>query len=169
MGTAALMLRLFDLTRRTAGHSHGGNRVPTALWSALLVLVAGATWMWPAAWNDHAAESAFSLTSMWSALWPGLLALAGWLALKSVGERLRAPRVAPGDLLLGLADLTSRALVAESGAVVQAEKTPGAHAGAEDTGARDPLLLAERSYLRWTIAATTFVLLGAIMVWLAHS
>ena len=169
VGTAALMLRFFDLTGRQPDSDDGHDRIPTALWGALLVLVAGVTWMWPAAWNDHAAESAVSLTSMWSALWPGLLALAGWLALKSIGARMRAPRVAPGDLLLGLADLASRARAAESGPAVQEEEAPDADASAEDTGARDPLLLAERSYLRWTIAATTFVLLGALVVWLANS
>ncbi|MBN2839746.1 MAG: hypothetical protein JXP37_02170 [Coriobacteriia bacterium] len=169
VGTAALMLRFFLLTGRQRTAGGRSARVPIALWSLLLVLVAGLTWLWPAGWNDHAVEAAFSPASMWTALWPGLLALGGWFALTrsaAVRRTFSAHRIAPGDILVGAA--ARMAHLGHSADVLGAGTTDGAQAVTAPVGA-DILARAEQQYLRWTVAATTFVVLGIVVVWLAHS
>lgn len=168
VGTAALMIRFFVLSARQDRIETRSAGLPVALWSALLALVAGAAWLWPASWNDHATEAAFDPASIWTALWPGLIALAGWLLLTRLARSrgTSALVVAPGDVLVTAADAIERYGRADDpagGPTAEApEKTP------VDASA-DPLARAEQAYLRWTVAATTFVLLGGIMVLLAHS
>lgn len=167
VGTAALMLRFFALARRERSADGRPVGVPIALWSVLLVSVAAMTWLWPASWNDHAAEAALSPASMWTALWPGLLALVGSLVLTRLKRRqdAPAPRVTPGDLLVTVARLASRLSdsVEAPGSATAAPKTVPADVNT------DILARAEQAYLQWTVAATTFVLLGILVVWLAHS
>lgn len=167
VGTAALMLRFFDLTRRPRHPDDAGGRVPLVLWSVLLVLVVGVTWLWPAAWNDHAAESALSASSIWTASWPGLLAIAGWLALKRLAtdRAVQAPTVTPGDVLVRVAAaLGSRGASRLTATTAHVAETPAPAAPKADV-----LVRVERTYLRWTMAATTFVVLCVLMVWLANS
>ncbi|MDY0340118.1 MAG: proton-conducting transporter membrane subunit [Coriobacteriia bacterium] len=168
VGTAALMVRFFVLATRQDRIESRPVGVPVALWSALLALVAGAAWLWPASWNDHAAEAAFAPASIWTALWPGLIALAGWLALTRLAPHrdTSALRVTPGDLLVSAADAVGRLGDTEDHA--DAPTADSLEAAAVDM-AEDPLVRAEQAYLRWTVAATTFVLLGVLLVWLAHS
>ncbi|MHB1135970.1 MAG: proton-conducting transporter transmembrane domain-containing protein [Coriobacteriia bacterium] len=168
VGTAALMLRFFALAGSDRPADGRPPRVPVALWSVLLVLVAGMTWLWPASWNDHAAEAALSLPSMWTALWPGLIAVGGWLVLtRLVSHRgVSAPGVTPGDLLVAAAKNASRLGGSAKTAGAPVGDTPHTAPGNEEP---DVLARAEQAYLRWTVAATTFVLLGILVVWLANS
>lgn len=168
VGTAALMVRFFALTSERREPTPGSTRGATLTWTVLLALVAVVVWVWPATWNDHAASSAFSPGSLWTAVWPGLLALGGWMAATRWRRRTvrHAGTVRPGDALTLIATwLSARA---DRRALLPARDvgTPAASEGRLST-MRDTLLGAERSYLRWTVAATTFVLLAIVFVLLA--
>ncbi len=168
VGTAALMLRFFELAGRDRLTVERPSPAPVALWSILLALVVGATWLWPATWNDHAIEAAFSAASLWTALWPGLLALAGWLAIRRRyrNRTVVPPQIVPGDVLIAAARALSPAAAPADAPV--ATTTTTTDEAAEDVHT-DALVTAEQAYLRWTVAATGFVVLGIVMVWLAHS
>lgn len=161
-GTAALMLRFFALSSQPRETTPGDTRGAVLVWAPLLALVATVVWVWPAGWNDHALSSALSAPSLWAALWPGLIALGVWGAVTRIlpgGTRYRAV-VEPGDLLTVVARAVSRAEARAAG--------PGDTPSAERVSSVPGLLLdAERAYLRWTVAATTFVLLALTLVWLA--
>lgn len=165
VGTAALMLRFFALTLQPRETTLGNARGAALVWGLLLMLVATATWMWPSDWNQHAISSAFSLSSLWAALWPGLIALGVWGVIARVvpgGTRYRAV-VEPGDLLTMVARGASRwAARADRPRPVAAGRSE-----ARSSSLAEPLLGAERGYLRWTIAATTFVLVALALAWLA--
>ncbi|MDO8880068.1 MAG: proton-conducting transporter membrane subunit [Coriobacteriia bacterium] len=163
IGTAALMLRFFALTReRTAETRVSSPRIPIALWSLVLAAVALVVWIWPAQWNVHAIESALSPSSMWTALWPGLIAIAGWMALRYAprsAQRLTGI-VPPGDVLLGLA----AAVTAADRWLAGRSRSRGVTARDERADIGHSLRAAERSAVAWTAASTLFVLLVLLLV-----
>lgn len=162
IGTAALMLRYFVLTRERTAETHVSPRVPVALWSLVLAAVALVVWMWPAHWNVHAIESALSLSSMWTALWPGLIAVAGWMALRYAprGARRLNGIVPPGDVLLGLA----AAVRAADRWLAGRSRSGGVTARGERADIAPALRATERSAVAWTAASTLFVLLVLLLV-----
>jgi formate hydrogenlyase subunit 3/multisubunit Na+/H+ antiporter MnhD subunit len=166
VGTAALMLRFFTLTRARPHGTGAPTRVPTLLWGLLLGCTALVTWLWPAEWNTHAQESALSISAVWTATWPGLVALGGWLALRSapaISRRLGGI-VAPGDLLLGAASVArtvSATLTQLASAVRAPERMPDA------AHASRVVKLLESRLVAWTTASAVFVLLLLVLVALA--
>jgi len=166
IGTAALMVRFFSLTRQRTADTETSAWVPTALWGLVLACVASTAWLWPAQWNAHAIESALSPSSLWTATWPGLIALAGWAALRYaplLAGRL-AGLVPPGDALL---------VAASAIAALDRRFRPDATDGAPDehrgdaAGLGHALATVERRLVAWATASTLFVLLALLLVALA--
>lgn len=165
VGTAALMLRFFALTLKPRETTPGNARGTALVWGLLLMLVATATWAWPAGWNEHAISAAFSLSSLWTALWPVLIALGVWGVVARVvpgGTRYRAV-VEPGDLLT----MVARGASAWEARANRSRPVATGRSDARSSSLPELLLGAERGYLRWTIAATTFVLFALLLVWFA--
>lgn len=164
IGTAALMLRFFSLVRdRDVPRKSDAVALSSALWGVVLACVAIATWLWPAEWNAHAIDSMLSPSSMWTALWPGLIAAAGWAALRlvpRVAQRLTGA-VPPGDVLPALA-----AGVATADRRIGSRGSVTVPAFPEVGSLTRVLSSAERRMVAWTAASTIFVLLALIIVWL---
>lgn len=168
VGTAALMLRFFSLTRKRATELDGPARVPAFLWGLVLICTLVTVWLWPAEWNTHAQESAFSLSAMWAATWPGLTALLGWAALRAMpgAARRLAGALPPGDVLLGAASIVRAVddtLTQDTdGAQRPRHARRRVHIGAALTSIEGRLVA-------WTAASTVFVLLVLVLVVLATS
>ena len=162
VGTAALMLRFLTLvvaqpqTRRSPGPA------PAVLWGILLVAGSLAVWLWPAEWNVHAAENILSISSIWTATWPVLVAIAGALTLRAApGLRSRLTRsVVPGDVLVGAASLvqTANRAIGTRPAPASPDTTKRA------TGISRALTAAEDRVVAWMVAATVFVVLALVFV-----
>lgn len=164
VGTALVMLRFFALLLPAAPRATR-SRVPAALWGAMLVLVAGAVWLWPAGWAQSAGEAAFDPKLLWAGTWPVLVALAVALAaaraLRS-NERLRAGVVAPGDVLVAIA----RAAAAAPGAA-KPQPVPGGTPDRQAGAWPRRLAGAETALTRWAVAAGVFLGLSVLLVLLA--
>ncbi len=180
VATALLMLRFFTLLpdarsrRRTAdakpakattAAERRSALAPSAVWGALLVLVTGLVWLWPADWAESAAESGTHLDSLLSATWPALVALAvGWAASRASRslERVRLDLVTPGDVLL--AGWRAASALSEASERV----VPSVTAVPDRRGVVGPWLIRfERTWTTWTVAAGLFVLAAAVLVILA--
>ena len=168
VGTAALMLRFFELTRRQAPASERARPawMPAAVWVLLLVLVALTAWIWPAEWSAHAAASAFSPSSMWPALWPGLIAVALALLLRRIPRAASlAGTVPPGDWLGSAARLITSVFGRQD------EAAAGSAHATRDTTTLDAVgrtaLAGERLLVAWTVAAAAFVTLAVLLVMIA--
>lgn len=153
VGTGLLMLRFFHALRRQHDEQQRTLVLPGLL--VLFALVAGATWLYPAPWNDHAAESVVSPSALGPALWPGLVAVAIAVASRHVqGLHSYFGAVPPGDALhagAGLACALNR-LALPRGTVADATFTI--------TRLQELLLSAERRWVSWPMAATIFVLVA---------
>lgn len=165
IGTAALMIRFYLLVWRRRQQPATRARVPAALWGVMLTASVVAVWIWPAPWNAHAIKSAFDLSSMWSAMWPGLVALAAAYALRFAPARIRraAGSVPPGDVLQTLPGLV-RGLDRLADAAGRTARQPSTDSRRR---ARGSLMSAERRLVTWTVASTVFVALTVLLVLLA--
>lgn len=151
VGTALLMLRFFLALRQQPDREPRLLILPGV--ATLLFAVAGAAWLYPAVWNDHALESALYAGAVWPALWPGLLAVAVAFAAIRIPRVMRTlGTVPPGDLLLG-----AERLVRLADHALRAPKAPAVRAN----GSRlQRLLMAAESYwVSWPVAAAIFILL----------
>lgn len=106
LGTAALMARFASLSlRRPQGPDVGlqASHSYAARWSVFacsLLLVAGATWLWPAEWVESAAEHALDPASLWTAVWPVLVVAAASVLVTALRRSPLPGVVVPGDWML---------------------------------------------------------------------
>ncbi len=165
IGTAALMIRFYVLVRHRRQQPATPARVPAALWAIMLTASVVAVWVWPTSWNTHAIESAFDISSMWSATWPALTAIAGAYALRFAPARIRraAGSVPPGDVLQ-----TAARWVRGLDRLADTARRP-AREGSTDghRHMRDLLMSAEKRLLAWTAASTLFVALAILLILLS--
>ena len=167
VGTAFLMLRFFVLLESSgSGEAERRGRGPAIIWGAVLVLVAGAAWVWPAEWSHAAAKSALAPALMWAGFWPGVLAVLVAVAASAVVRRskwLQGGVVPPGDVLLAVDAVATRAVAPRVELA-----SPGA--SAEPSRSRDNariLLEAEEVWTTWSVAAGIFVVAAVILAVLA--
>jgi formate hydrogenlyase subunit 3/multisubunit Na+/H+ antiporter MnhD subunit len=166
VGTSALMARVLLLvaaapvggTRETPVNesrfgSNAGIRV--AVWVFSLLLVASATWLWPAPWAADAAEHALELGSLWAAIWPVLVVAGITLALSAVGRASYPGRLIPGDWMVLLDPLMLR---------IGTQPKPRVRERAPRTAdlfgwARE----AESLLTMWIVAGSVFILLAVAL------
>jgi formate hydrogenlyase subunit 3/multisubunit Na+/H+ antiporter MnhD subunit len=168
VGTAALMLRFFALTRRQAPAADHARPLwlPAALWAVLLVLVAFTCWLWPAEWSAHALASALSPASMWAALWPGLVAVVLALLLGRVPRFTSADGLVPPGDWLGPA---TRGISSLFGRETESADAPGSdtHGTTALAAIGRTAVTGERMLVAWTVAAAVFVTLAVLLVGIA--
>lgn len=165
VGTALLMLRFFALLESASSVAEKRGRGPAIIWGAMLVLVAGASWVWPAEWSHAAAKSALAPALLWAGVWPGLLAVLVAVTASAVARRgkwLQGLAVPPGDLLLVVDAAVVRAAAPRS-------KASGGAAARSSRGPRDlsGLLEAEDVWTTWSVAAGIFVVVAIVLALLS--
>jgi len=165
VGTALLMLRFFQLAVSGASSAEEVPGAARVVYATMVLLVAGAVWVWPAKWVASAAEALTHVSSLWASTWPGLVAL----ALAAAAWRLTRSRnagalslVVPGDIWV----LAWNAVPALRARMVVSEK-PRRRIALNWSGMKRVLMDADATLTVWSIAAGVFVLLAAVLVWVA--
>lgn len=175
VGTALLMLRFFQLVLRRESSAQKIPVVAHAVYGAMLLLVAGAVWAWPAEWVASAAKSLTHLSSLWVATWPAIVALAvglaaSWIARSvsrmsdsQIDQKDPLGLVTPGDVLVMAWQAATRLGARERAGA--ARSTPRRSLDWQRLGRL--LTDADTTLTTWSVAAGLFVLLAALFVWIA--